>query len=45
VVRASALADSELEAHDLDPAMVVTGDLDVRVLLLPDSDDLGPRVR
>ena len=41
VVRASALADSELEADDLDPAKVVSGDPQVRVLPLHDSDDLA----
>jgi hypothetical protein len=41
VVRASALADSELEVDDLDPAKVVSGDPEVRVLPLHDSDDLA----
>jgi uncharacterized protein len=41
VVRASALADSELEVDDLDPAKVVAGDPEVRVLPLHDSDDLA----
>ena len=41
VVRASALADSELEADALDPAQVVSGDPEVRVLALHDSDALA----
>jgi uncharacterized cupin superfamily protein len=41
VVRASALADSELEADAIDPAKVVSGDPEVRVLPLHDSDDLA----
>ncbi len=41
VVRASALADSELEADDLDPAKVVSGDPEVRVLALHDAADLA----
>ena len=41
VVRASALADSDLEADDLDPAQVVAGDPQVRVLPLHDSDALA----
>jgi len=40
VVRASALADSELEVDAIDPAKVVSGDPEVRVLPLHDSDDL-----
>ena len=41
VVRASALADSDLEVDDLDPAQVVSGDPEVRVLALHDSDALS----
>jgi uncharacterized cupin superfamily protein len=41
VVRASALADSDLQADALDPAQVVSGDPQVRVLPLHDSDDLA----
>jgi uncharacterized cupin superfamily protein len=41
VVRASALADSELEVDAIDPAKVVSGDPEVRVLPLHDSDDLA----
>ena len=41
VVRASALADSELEADGLDPAQVVAGRPEVRSLALHDGDDLA----
>jgi uncharacterized cupin superfamily protein len=41
VVRASALPDSDLEVDDLDPAQVVSGDPEVRVLALHDSDALA----
>ena len=41
VVRASQLADSELDDAPLDPAQVVDGAPEVRVLELHDSDDLG----
>jgi len=41
VLRAAALADSELDASPLDPAQVVDGDPQVRVLGLHDADDLG----
>ena len=41
VVRASSLADSELEVDPLDPAQVVSGDPEVRVLALHDSDALA----
>jgi len=41
VVRASALSDSELDADPLDPAKVVSGDPQVRVLALHDADDLA----
>ena len=41
VVRASALADTDLEVDDLDPATVVSGDPEVRVLALHDSDALA----
>ena len=41
VVRASALADSDLEVDDLDPAKVVSGDPEVRVLALHDSESLA----
>ena len=41
VVRASQLADSELDDAPLDPAQVVDGTPEVRVLELHDADDLG----
>jgi uncharacterized cupin superfamily protein len=41
VVRASALADTDLEVDDLDPAQVVSGDPEVRVLPLHDSEALA----
>jgi uncharacterized protein len=41
VVRASALVDSELEADPLDPAQVVSGAPEVRVLALHDDDALA----
>ncbi len=41
VVRASALADSELEVDAIDPAKVVSGEPEVRVLPLHDADDLA----
>ena len=41
VVRASALADSELEADPLEPGQVVAGRPEVRALALHDGDDLA----
>jgi uncharacterized cupin superfamily protein len=41
VVRAFALTDSELEVDAIDPAKVVSGDPEVRLLSLHDSDDLA----
>jgi len=41
VVRAAALADSELDADPLDVSQVVSGDPEVRVLALHDSADLA----
>lgn len=41
VVRASALPDSALEADALDPAQVVAGEPEVRVLPLHDGADLA----
>ena len=41
VVRAAALADSELAADPLDVSQVVSGDPEVRVLALHDSADLA----
>ena len=41
VVRASALADSELGLDALDPARVLDGDPEVRSLVLHDGDDVG----
>jgi uncharacterized cupin superfamily protein len=41
VVHATALDDSELELDPLDPAQVLGGDPQVRVLSLHDSDDLA----
>ena len=41
VLRAASLPDSELDLSPLDPAQVVAGEPEVRVLELHDSDDLG----
>jgi uncharacterized protein len=41
VVRAAALADSELDADPLDASQVVSGGPEVRALSLHDSDDLA----
>lgn len=41
VVRASSLPDSELEPSPLDPAQVVSGEPEVRLLALHDADDLA----
>ena len=41
VVRASALADSELGLDALDPAQVLDGDPEVRSLVLHDGEDVG----
>ncbi len=41
VVRAAALPDSDLDADPLDPAQVVSGDPEVRVLALHDGAVLG----
>ena len=41
VVRAAALPDSDLDDAPLDPAQVVAGDPEVRLLALHDADDLG----
>jgi uncharacterized protein len=41
VVRAAALADSELDVDPLDASQVVSGEPEVRALSLHDSDDLA----
>ena len=44
VIRAAALPDSELPPAPLDPAQVVEGDPEVRLLEIHDADDLAHRV-
>ena len=41
VIRAAALADAELDAAPLDPAQVVSGDPEVRMLQIHDGDGLA----
>jgi len=41
VIRAAALADSDLDEAPLDPAQVVSGSPEVRVLEIHDADDVA----